>query len=653
MSQRASLGRALAIAWVLALPARAQDVPATIAAVGVPPLPRGQAERLAPYRYAPTAVFEGWLAGRRQMLVLARNAETTQVFCSNGPGDYLNQLTTFRERVAGVRPRPGRNQFAFAQDRGGDEEFQLSLFDLPTRRSQRLSDDGGRHTHPLWSSNGRSLAWSGNARNGKDLDVYVLDLAASGPARRLAEVSGLAEVADWSPDDRRLAVLLRSPDVGTQILLIDVADGRREAVDLPPDLAHSWDIATVRWSKDGTALFWTMFGRAEYRRLVRHDLALGTTTSLTDAIAWDIDEYDLSDDGHALALVANEDGLSRLHLLDAGTGAEPRAAPPLPAGQVFGLAFRSGSRELAFNLETSRSPAQVYSYLPEAGRLVRWTLGGPFGLRFRTAEDPELIHYPSFDGRSIAAYVYRPGPRFSGPRPVLIDIHGGPAAQFRPGFLGARTALLNELGLVLIYPNIRGSSGYGRSFLMLDNGVRRVDAVQDLGALLDWIATRPDLDASRVAVSGGSYGGAMSLSALTQFGNRLRAGIDNAGISDYVTLLEGTHKTARDLVRAEFGDERDPSIRAILHRISPLADAAKIRVPLLVIQGENDPRVPATEAAQIVSAVRANGVHVWSILARDEGHGFARATNQDYQQAVEFLFLKRFLVEAQPENPGP
>ncbi|HEX8201367.1 MAG TPA: prolyl oligopeptidase family serine peptidase [Isosphaeraceae bacterium] len=650
MSQRVAIGRVLALAGLLAAPARAQEVPATIVVEGVPPLPRGLFERLAPYRYAPSAVFEGWLAGRRQMLVLGRSAETTQVFCSNGPGDYLNQVTTFRERVAGVRPRPGRNQFAFAQDRGGDEQFQLSLFDLPGRRAVRLTDDGGRHVRPRWSGDGRRLAWSGNARNGKDLDVYVLDLAAPGPPRRLVEVSGLAEVADWSPDGRRLAVLVRDPGAGTQLQLIDLATGRPDPVDLPPELAHALDLAEVRWSKDGAALDWLMFGREEHRRLVRHDLATGATTVLTGAIPWDIDEFDLADDGRTLAVIANEDGVSRLHLLDATTGAALRPAPSLPAGQVFGLAFRGGSTELGFNLEAARAPAQVYSYLAEAGRLVRWTLGGPLAVRFRAAEDPELIHYRSFDGRPIAAYVYRPSGRFAGPRPVLIDVHGGPAAQFRPGFLGTRTALINELGLVLIHPNIRGSSGYGRSFLMLDNGARRPDAVRDLGALLDWIAARPDLDAARVAISGGSYGGAMALSALTRYGDRLRAGIDVAGISDYVTLLEGTHETARDLARAEFGDERDPAMRALLRRISPLADAAQIRVPLLVVQGENDPRVPPREAEQIIAAVRAHGVPVWSILARDEGHGFARASNQEYQQAVEFLFLKRFLVDAPAEG---
>ncbi len=231
---------------------------------------------------------------------------------------------------------------------------------------------------------------------------------------------------------------------------------------------------------------------------------------------------------------------------------------------------------------------------------------------------------------------------------MLIDIHGGPESQARPGFLGWANFLIDELGIAIIRPNVRGSAGYGKAYLELDNGKRREDAVKDIGALLDWIARQPGLDAARVGVAGGSYGGFMSLSSLTHYGDRLRAGIDVVGISNFVSFLQNTQGYRRDLRRAEYGDERDPDMKTILEAVSPLSSADKIRTPLLVAQGKNDPRVPASESARIVAAVLRNGQPVWSILAADEGHGFAKKANQNYLQAVEVLFLRRYLLGEGP-----
>ena len=253
--------------------------------------------------------------------------------------------------------------------------------------------------------------------------------------------------------------------------------------------------------------------------------------------------------------------------------------------------------------------------------------------------EQQIVRWKSFDGRAISGLLSQPPERFKGKRPVLIEIHGGPEAQAKFGFMGRYNYFTHELGMAIIEPNVRGSSGFGKTFLTLDDTFKREDSVKDIGALLDWIATQPELDASRVIVSGGSYGGYMSLAVSTHYADRIAGAIDEVGISNFVSFLNNTESYRRDLRRVEYGDERDPAMREFLEKISPLTNAHKITKPLLVIQGKNDPRVPFTEAEQIVARARANGTKVWYLRAENEGHGFARKENADFR----FYAMVRFI----------
>ena len=245
----------------------------------------------------------------------------------------------------------------------------------------------------------------------------------------------------------------------------------------------------------------------------------------------------------------------------------------------------------------------------------------------------------------ISGFLYRPPAKFKGKRPIIVNIHGGPEGQSRPGFLGRNNYYLNELGVALLYPNVRGSTGYGKTFLQLDNGFKREDSVSDIGALLDWIATQPDLDKDRVMVSGGSYGGYMSLAVATKYSDKIRAAIDIVGISNFVTFLEKTEGYRRDLRRVEYGDERDPKMREFLLKISPVNNAQNIKKPLFVVHGQNDPRVPLNEAQQIVATVQKNNVPVWYLMAKDEGHGFSKKKNIDFQFYATVMYVKEYLLK--------
>jgi len=409
--------------------------------------------------------------------------------------------------------------------------------------------------------------------------------------------------------------------------------------------------SSPRWTKDGKAIVYLTDQGNEFRGLVARDLASGKTIPGPIKHKWDVEEFDLSDE--LIAYVSNEDGISKLRVAKVESwlagGGDTLALPEIPEGVIAGLKFHPDVDLLGFTLSSARSSSDVYSIDGLDGEspveLYRWTLSETGGLDPSSFATPKLVRFPTFDKREIPAFVYKPSAaKFPGPRPVLINIHGGPESQFRPIFLGRVNSLINELGLVVIFPNVRGSDGYGKTSLKLDNGMLREDSVKDIGSLLDWIETQPDLDSKRVGVTGGSYGGYMSLAVQTNYNDRIKAGIDVVGISNFVTFLKNTQGYRRDLRRAEYGDERDSAMREFLERVSPLTNVAKIKTPILVVQGANDPRVPLSEAEQVVAAIKKNDVPVWYVVGKNEGHGFAKKVNQDYLQAVEVEFLKRFLL---------
>ena len=408
-------------------------------------------------------------------------------------------------------------------------------------------------------------------------------------------------------------------------------------------------IGGAQFTADGRGVYVITNRGGEFEQLRRIDLATGEFEVLTAHIPWDIDTFDRSGDGRYLAWVANVDGMSRLTVVDTIKGTE--SLPPLPDGRIGRIAFDRTGRRIAFSLESPQSPRDAFVVELERNAVVRYTQSevGPVNpLEFVPAE---LVRYPTFDKvkrqyRQIPAFVFRS--RSPGPHPVLIDIHGGPESQAVPAWNPFTQFLVRELGFTVITPNVRGSSGYGKTYLDLDNGEDREDSVKDIGALLVWIGAQPDLDPKSVFVMGGSYGGYMALASLVHFGDRLRGGIDVVGISNFVTFLESTSAYRRDLRRPEYGDERLPKMRAYLQRISPLTNAARIGKPLLVVQGLNDPRVPASESQQMVAKIRARGGEVWYLAAKDEGHGFRKKTNRDFYLKTVATFLDKQLQEKQP-----
>lgn len=613
----------------------------------IPPVSTSVETRLAQYLEVRSAGFQGWLPGG-EALVSTRFGETVQIHRVARPGGARQQLTFFPEPVGGALASPDADRpgFLYLRDAGGSEFWQLYFFDLDSGRSILLSDGSSRNSSPVFDRQGRQLAWSSTRRNGRDTDIWLRTLA--GEARPVVTAGGSWYVQDFSASGEQLLVTRYVSRSEVHPHLVDLVTG--ELTPLLPEGTVA-NVTRLRFGPGDSIYFSADLG-GEFVRLYRLPQPGAAPEAVTGAVNHDLEQFEISPDRRYLAFSLNENTSSRLYvrrLVDSSFV----ALPDLPVGVISGLEFSSDGDRIGFTLNTATSPADVHSIDLRGRTLTRWTRSEVGGLDTADFVAAEHFMFPTFDTkegrqaaagderRMIPAYVYRPaGP---GPHPVVVQIHGGPESQARPGFSSTHQFWVKELGFAVVVPNVRGSTGYGRSFHQLDNGVLREDAVRDIGALLDWIADEPDLDADRVATYGGSYGGYMVLAAHMHFADRLAAGVNVVGISNFVTFLENTQDYRRDLRRAEYGDERDPQMRAYLESISPLNRIERIRAPLLVIQGANDPRVPASESEQIVAALRARGEEVWYLLALDEGHGFRKRGNRDVAAAVTALFLERHL----------
>jgi dipeptidyl aminopeptidase/acylaminoacyl peptidase len=611
-------------------------------AAGIPEIPAALSARLEQYQNARAASLLDVTPDGGAVLLKTRFGNTNQLHVVGAPLGMREQLTFAKEPVLSARflPQDPRT-ILYLQDAGGGEFYQLYRLDRRTGRSELLTDGKSRHGNILVSRDGRRLAFSSTARNGKDTDVYVADAASPKEARRLFEEEGTWYPVDLAPDGRQVLVMRFRSIADAELWLVDAANGTKRLL-----TEGRGSIRGAAFSADARAAYVVTDRGGNFNAL--HRIALGGEPKLVPVapgLRWDVDDLAVAADGSKVAFVSNEDGYSKLHLLDPRTG---RTRPlPLPAGVVSAIGFPDGrSDRLFLAMDTPASPTDVWHVDVATGKTVRWTRSETGGLDAATFVAPELVRYPSTDGLMVPAFLYLPR-KAQGRVPVVIDWHGGPEGQALPKFLPYTQFLVNELGLAVLAPNVRGSDGYGKSYLAADDGPKREASLADIRATLDFVARRPDLDASRVGVYGGSYGGYMVLASVAFFPERVRAGVDVVGISSLSSFLENTQAYRRDLRRAEYGDERVPEVRAVMDRISPLHHVEKIHAPLFVIQGKNDPRVPESEAEQIVRAVRANGKEVWYLLALDEGHGFQKKENRDYYTAAVALFLEAQLKGSQ------
>ncbi len=603
----------------------------------VPPIPAEVAEAVSRYQQSRSAGVADW-ATDGSLLITTRFGATAQLHRVAGPGMDRRQLTFAAEPIAGAQAIPGSDRILYGRDTGGDEWFQLYVLGADGRSTQ-LTETGTRNDGAVIARDGSRVFWRQAIRGSGDSAILAAD--PTDPASRAVIHRGTGAIGpdDVSPDGRTLLISRTVSNREQKLFTMPVAGGTPiEIATGAPALLQG-----ARFARGGRSVIALSDRDSDVKRLVEFDLASGRMTPLTPASKWNVEDFDLSDDGRVLAYAVNEDGYSKVVVQDLVTRrALPQ--PSLPVGVVNNLRLSPDGKRLAIGLASPTAPGDVWAWDVAGGKLARWTQSEIGPIDRATLPEPRLVRFESFDKLSVPAFVYRRKNVAARARtPVLISIHGGPEAQARPGWSPTIASFVDTLGATVIVPNVRGSDGYGTRYLNLDNAEKREDSVKDIGALLDWIARQPDLDASRVAVIGGSYGGYMSLAAMTMYSDRLAGGVDLFGIGDWTTFLQKTEAYRRDNRRAEYGDERTPAMQAVFARISPRANVAKITKPMLIEQGANDPRVPQAESEQMVAALRARGVPVSYLLFADEGHGWRKKPNSDLSLQVETVFLRGVL----------
>ena len=580
------------------------------------------------------------------MLIATRFGDTPQLHLVKMPGGARQQLTFYPDAVGNGRFHPnGGDYILFSKDIGGGEWYQLYRYDMKSGDVTLLTDGKARNLMGPWSSGGNQIAYMSTRRTGKDTDLWVMNPADPKSDRLLTKLEGGGwEPMDWSPDDKKILLEEELSINESNLWLVDTTTGEKTALSAR-DAKEKISYGEGQFSKDGKGIYVTTDKDSEFHRLAYIDFSTNQPKYLTTKIQWDVESFDISPDGTKIGFVTNEDGESKVYVMDAktGVGAE-RPVPNMPSGVIAGVRWNKSGAELGFAVSNARTPGETYSVSVAKNTVVRWTTGEG-AVKTDAFPGAELVKWKSFDGKMISGFLYKPPAKFTGKLPVLVVIHGGPEGQSQPSFLGRSNYLLNELGIALIYPNVRGSTGYGKTFSLLDNGFKREDTYKDINALFDWIATQPNLDADRIGVTGGSYGGHMTLAVSTFYSDRIRCSVDIVGMSNLVTFLEHTEAYRRDLRRVEYGDERDPKMREFLEKIAPMNNIEKIKKPMFVIAGANDPRVPVSESQQIADALKKQGTPVWLMIAKDEGHGYRKKPNQDFQFYSTIEFLQEYLLK--------
>lgn len=553
---------------------------------------------------------------------------TAQLWTLDAPLAWPEQLTFYPDRLMFASYNPRRDTIAFGKDEGGNEVQLIYTIGGSGGLAERLSQQEAKHLWGGWSHDGASAAWAHNSRNGRDFDIYVFDLE-QGEERLVWQAEGSNYVADWMPDDRQLIIGRLETNVDNNLWLLDLDTG--DSTLLTPHAGDAYFFSPEPLP-DGSGIYLVTDMDREYLNLAFYSIADGELRFVDDH-PWDREAIALSDDGRWLVMFTNEEGYTVVEVRDLQEDGIYRV-DALPPGAAGGARFARDSSVFTLTVTAPDDTTDIWSVDARTRETLRWTRSSRAGIPPETLKQPELVHYASFDDLTVPAFYYRPAS--APPYPVVIDIHGGPESQRRPIFSAVTQYLVNQ-GFAVLAPNVRGSSGYGKTYLELDNVRKRMDSVADIKAAYEWLVTEGGADADRIAVYGGSYGGFMVLSAMVTYPDLWAAGVDVVGIANFITFLENTADYRRHLRESEYGSLDED--REFLHDISPLTHIDNISAPLMVIHGANDPRVPVGEAEQVIEAVRAKGLPVDALIYTDEGHGLAKLKNRldAYPKMAEFL----------------
>ncbi len=608
-------------------------------------IPKELASQVKKYAEARSATIANVNPNGNEVVINTRFANTSQLHSVVKPLGARTQITFFDEPVSNATYEPTKGEYLiYSKDIGGNEFSQLFKLDLKTLQSNLLTD-GGRSQNGgiIWQKDGKGFYYSSTKRNGGDRDVYFMNPNNPKSDKLILQVKGGGwGIEDISSDNKQLLIGEYVSANESHIWLLDIASGK--LAEVTDRKAKGIVQSDAGFSDKSNEIWYVTDKENEFGRLATLNLDTKKVTFHTTAIPWNVENYTISDNKKTIAFVTNEAGINKMYILNTADK-KYMAVKNLPVGIVSSVAFTKNNQSVFFSQSTSESSSDVYKLDLKTSKITQWTESELGEMQKSDMSKPKFIEWQSFDKLKISGFYYPASPKFTGKRPVMINIHGGPEGQSLASFLGANNYYTNEMGVAIIFPNVRGSSGFGKTFISIDNGFLREDSVKDIGTLLDWIAQQPELDKDKIMIMGGSYGGYMTLATAFHFADKIKCSVDVVGISNFNTFLKNTEEYRRDLRRVEYGDERDPKMFAFLDKISPLNNTDKIKKPLFIVQGTNDPRVPVTEATQMRDKLKVQGNTVWYLEAKDEGHGFKKKQNIDYQRLAIIRFMQEYLLK--------
>ena len=611
----------------------------------IPEISKDLASQVKKYTESRGASFVAVHPLKEEIIISTRFSTTNQLHKVSQPLGARKQITFFDEPISGGQYEPTKGEYLiYSKDVGGNEFGQLYSMNLKSLESTLLTDGGrSQNSAVTWKKDGSGFYFSSTKRNGGDRDIYYMNANDPKSTKLILEVKGGGwGIGDLSPDGKKLLLEEGISANESHLWMLDLETSKLSEITNRAD--KSIVQTKAKFTVNQNEIWFVSDRDNEFQRLATMDLSTKKVVYHTSGIPWDVASYTLTEDKTKLAFVTNEGGLNKLYLMDASTK-KFNEVKNIPIGLISGVGFTKNGKSLFFNQSTADSSSDVYQLTLSSNEIIRWKESELGEMQQEVMSKPKLIEWKSFDKMKISGFYYPVSPKFSGKRPVLIQIHGGPEGQSSASFLGSNNYFTNEMGVAIIYPNVRGSAGFGKTYIAKDNGFLREDSVKDIGALLDWIALQPELDKDRIMIMGGSYGGYMTLATAFHFADRIRCSVDIVGISNFNTFLKNTEEYRRDLRRVEYGDERNPKMYAFLDKIAPLNNTDKIKKPMFIIQGTNDPRVPLTEALQMRDKLKAQGNTVWYLEAKDEGHGFKKKPNVDFQRLAVIKFMEAYLIK--------
>lgn len=608
-------------------------------------IPKELAVQVKKYSESRGASLSDLNPSKNEIIITTRFGSTAQFHRVSQAMGARTQITFFDEPVSGATYEPMKGEYMiYSKDIGGNEFGQLYKLDLKTLQSTLLTD-GGRSQNGgvIWRKDGKGFYYSSTKRNGGDRDIYYLDPNNPKSDKLILQVKGGGwGIEDISKDGKKLLIGEYVSANESHIWLLDIESGKLSEV---TDRKSSGIIqSSAAFSGKDNEIWFVTDKDNEFERLATLNLSTKKATFSTSTINWNVESYNLSEDKKSIVFITNEAGLNKMYLMNT-TSKLFSEVKNLPIGLIGGAKFTKDNQNIFFTQSTAQSASDVYKLNLKTGIIQRWTESELGEMQKSDMSVPKFIEWKSFDDLKISGFYYPAATKFTGKRPVIINIHGGPESQSMASFLGSNNYYTNEMGVALIFPNVRGSSGFGKTFIAKDNGILRENSVKDIGALIDWIAKQPELDKDRIMIMGGSYGGYMTLATAYHYTDRIKCSVDIVGISNFNTFLKNTEEYRRDLRRVEYGDERIAEMHSFFEKMAPLNNIDKIKKPLFIIQGTNDPRVPVTEAMQMRDKLKANGNIVWYLEGKDEGHGFRKKANVDFQRLATIRFIQEYLIK--------